>query len=363
MLSITQVLSSTDRYKQAFAEGLTDILQARTAGTFILACANIFQHPELLEKNKNHLREVYAGIEEYYLTCSSNNQQPDDSADDISVMNKIITIGFDKLEQLQNRHIETDVMTFQVSFNQLRSFRPARMSTVKDICLNTGFKQDGFHFNKAFLKKEMFAEGEYLGRQVSLLYNKFPFVKYHALLVVDKAHHINQYLSQEHLAYIVQLQTNAQEQTPELVITYNSLGAGASVNHLHFQVFLETDPLSLFSPRLVHNGGRAPYPASCNVFTDTENCWRYIQTLHTANVPYNLLFKNKKIYCLPRKMVHKEFSEIEVSTFGWSEMAGAFTINNKDVFKQVTADKLIDTIKAVTEDAIKCTPKETLEHL
>ena len=62
-------------------------------------------------------------------------------------------------------------------------------------------------------------------------------------------------------------------------------------------------------------------------------------------------------------MVHKEFSEIEVSTFGWSEMAGAFTINNKDVFKQVTADKLIDTIKAVTEDAIKCTPKETLEHL
>lgn len=195
MLSITQVFSSTELYKQSFEDGLTGILQTRTAGTFILACANIFQHPQFLLKNENLLSEVYAYIEEYYRACRSKNQQPDDSADDISVMNKIIAIGFDKLEPLQSRQVKTDTATFVLSFNQLRSFRPARMSKVKDICLNTRFNEDGFHFDKAFLKKEMFAKGEYHGRQVSLLYNKFPFVKYHALLVVDKANHINQYLS------------------------------------------------------------------------------------------------------------------------------------------------------------------------
>ena len=52
MLNINKVLSSTDSYKQAFEKGLTGILENRTAGTFILACANIFQHPELFKKIK-----------------------------------------------------------------------------------------------------------------------------------------------------------------------------------------------------------------------------------------------------------------------------------------------------------------------
>ena len=46
MLPIDKVLSSTNSYKHAFEEGLTKILQNQTAGVFILACANIFQHPE-----------------------------------------------------------------------------------------------------------------------------------------------------------------------------------------------------------------------------------------------------------------------------------------------------------------------------
>jgi len=345
MLSITQVLSSTEHYTQAFEEGLIGILQSRTAGTFILACANIFQHPELLQKNTNLLGEVYHDIEGYYRTCRSQNRQPDDSADDVSVMDKIISIGFDKLEPLQSRQVETDTAIYQLSFNQLRSFRPERMSTVKDIRLNTVFSQDGFHFNKAFLKKEMFAEGEYLGRHISLFYNKFPFVKYHALLVADKAQHNNQYLSKEYLDYIFNLQTNAQDQIPELVVAYNSLGAGASVNHLHFQVFLEARPLPVFSAKFLHNGGSEPYPASCNVFTDVENCWDFIQTLHADNVPFNLLFKDKRIYCLPRKLVSDYNPDVNISVYGWSEMAGAFTMSDKDVFKQVTVDKLIDTIR------------------
>lgn len=350
MLSITQALSSTNHYQQAFEEGLTAILQEKTAGTFILACANIFQHPELMEKNKNILGQVYTCIDEYYRTCKTNNKQPEGSPDDISVMNKIIKIGFENLEQLQTRKIETDAGTFLLSFNQLRSFRPARMSKEKDINLNTAFNNADFHFDKAFLKKEMFAEGEYRGRDISLLYNKFPFVKYHALLVIDKAQHQSQYLSKEYLDYVNQLQLQSQEQIPELVIAYNSLGAGASVNHLHFQVFLETQPLALFSPQLAHNGGTITYPASCCVFTQTGECWSYIQKLHANNVPYNLLFRNKSIYCLARKPSNKSFPEIDISTYGWSELAGAFNMSNKDVFIHISADRLMSTISAVSKN-------------
>ncbi len=349
MLSISEALSSSEHYKSAFETGLSRILQNRTAGTFILACANIFQHPDLLDKNIKLLEEVYSYINEYYRSCSNKNLPPTDSADDISVMNKIISIGFKNLEPLHSRQIDFGPTTFQLNFNQLRSFRPARMSTVKDVRLNTAFNQDGFHFDKAFLDKEMFAEGEFGGRHISLLYNKFPFVKYHALLVVDKALRSNQYLSEEYLNYVIQLQTTAQLQTPELVITYNSLGAGASVNHLHFQVFLECQALPVFSSTLVHNGGSEQYPISCCVYTDAAKCWYDIQKLHTDNVPYNLLFKDQKIYCFPRKLSHQEFQDIDVSTYGWSEMAGAFTVTDMDVFKKMTAEKLIETIRAVTE--------------
>lgn len=356
MSSITQVLSSTVQYKQAFAEGLAGILQTRTAGTFILACANIFQHPEMMGTHRKPLSEVYAHIEEYYRMCERKKQQPDDSADDVSVMRQIIAIGLDKLEPLQSRVIETHGVSYHLGYNQLRSFRPARMSTVKDICLNTCFKQDAFHFDKAFLKKEIFAEGEYHGRQVSLLYNKFPFVRYHALLLVDKARHNSQYLSKEYLDYVFHLQTSAQEQIPDLVITYNSLGAGASVNHLHFQVFLEDQALAVFSRKFAHNGGPEAYPASCCVFTNIDDGWHHIQKHHAANVPYNLIFKDNRIFCLPRKVANKEFPEIDISTYGWSDMAGAFNLNDKDVFKQISADRLIETIRAVTEDKIKCVP-------
>lgn len=349
MLSIEQVLSSTENYQQAFSNGLTDILQSRTAGTFILACANIFQYPELLEENKNLLVEVYAYIKDYYQTCHINQQQPNDSRDDISVINKIISIGLDKLEPLQSRELEINGIRLQLNFNQLRSFRPTRMSTVKDIRLNTEFNHEGFHFDKAFLQKEMFAEGIYQGRQISLLYNKFPFVKYHALLVVDKARHNSQYLSKEYLNHVIQLQASIQEKIPEFVTTYNSLGAGASVNHLHFQIFLETQALAIFSSNLSHNGGSQAYPALCYVFTDIEEGWHQIQKLNKNNMPYNLLFKDKKIFCLPRKRGEKHFPGIDISTYGWSEMAGAFTFNCKDIFSQITANKLIDTIKSITE--------------
>ena len=75
-------------------------------------------------------------------------------------MSQIIAIGFESLDPLQTRQLKTDTVTFQLSFNQLRSFRPARMSSVQTICLNTVFDPDGFHFDKAYLKKEIFAEGD-----------------------------------------------------------------------------------------------------------------------------------------------------------------------------------------------------------
>lgn len=351
MLEINQLLSCSESYKQAFVEGLIDILNNKTAGTFILACANIFQHPELLTTTSERLDECYNNIKTRYQQCADNNQQPDD-ADDIAVMNRIISIGFHNLQPLQSKQINKNSVPYRVNFNQLRSLRPARMSSLKKISLNTPFNPDGFHFDKAFLKKEMFAEGDYKGHKISLLYNKFPFIDYHALLVVDKKQLHNQFLTKKYLDYIFQLQATTEPDIPELVTAYNSIGAGASVNHLHFQLFLESRPLAIFSSSVVHNGGTETYPANCQVFNSTEKCWQYLQRLHDTNTPYNLLFKNRTLFCLPRKIPSRELAQFNIASYGWSEMAGIFTLNNLTDFEQTTIDTLLETIQAVSAETI-----------
>jgi ATP adenylyltransferase/5',5'''-P-1,P-4-tetraphosphate phosphorylase II len=348
MPDIKHVLSSPGLYKQAFEDGLTRILQHKTAGTFILACANIFQHPKFLENNKAHLHEVYTYIKEYYQACQREGKQPEDTVDDITAMNNIIEIGLENLDAVQTREIKTSAATFLLNYNQLRSFRPARMSKMENVQLDTAFNAQGFHFNKPFLEKETFAQGNMQDRQLCLLYNKFPFVKYHALLVLDKEQHNNQLLTEEYLVYMAELQSTTQQQLPGFVVAYNSLGAGASVNHLHFHVYLETTPLPIFSAQYRHNGGDHPYPATCQVFTDPGDAWQVIQSFHDKNTPYNLLFHDRKIYCLPRKLPQKTFKDLDVTLYGWSNMAGLIHLNDKEAFAQISVNQLMESLAAVS---------------
>ena len=352
MPDLETILSSPDFYKQAFEQGLVNIIKNQTAGTFILACANIFQQPELLKKNKMLLRDCYKQIKNDYKI--RKQQPPTDADDDVMVMNQIISVGFDNLQPLKTRQPEKNGHQYQLNLNQLRSFRPARMSAQKNIRLNTAFNPNGFHFDKAFLKKEIFAEGAYQGKQISLLYNKFPFVNYHALLVVDKNLQHNQFLTKEYLDYIFCLQTDNEIKIPEWVTAYNSLGAGASINHLHFQVFLQSQPLALFSSHLTHNGGTESWPAYCCVFNTTEACWHYLQQLHAHNIPYNLLVKYKKIFCLPRKPATQTYATFNVASYGWSEMAGIFTFSDNNIFTQATPALLEETLRSVSSDTIPC---------
>ena len=353
MPDIIPILSSSCHYKQAFEEGLTRILQYKTAGTFILACANLFQHPDILKNNTSQLHEVYDYIKEHYQVCRQEGRQPDDAPDDIAVMKSLIEIGLDNLEAVEYHKVDSGGVDYLLNYNQLRSFRPARMSKSDNIQLDSPFKPEGFHFARPFLEKEIFAEGEVDGKQLSLLYNKFPFVYYHALLVVDKEKHNNQYLTQDYLNYIVNLQSRTQQHCPDFVITYNSLGAVASVNHLHFHAYLETTPLAIFSPAFAHNGGDQHYPANCQVFTNFMEAWQRIEILHNNNTPYNLLIRNNRIYCLPRRFPSVEspdntLSGIDTSLFGWSQMVGLINVDNREMLSELTAAQIRSSLESVS---------------
>lgn len=242
-------------------------------------------------------------------------------------MKSIINIGIDNIHSAKVRYINDG---WSIYFNQLRSLRPERMSNKKVGSIRLPFDKDGFNFNKAFLEKEIFVEQFLNGKETSLLYNKFPFANFHGLLVVERKKQYQQYLTEEMFHYIWSVYLLFKENIKNQLIAYNSLGAGASVNHLHFQSCILDKPLSLVSSKWSHNGGSDDYPAECIRLDSVIDAWHCIDNLQEHSIPYNLVIINACIYCLPRKLNNNK-SEL-IPQIGWFEMAGGFSLADDNVF-------------------------------
>jgi hypothetical protein len=224
---------------------------------------------------------------------------------------------------------------WEVMFNPIRALRPPRNSGQKFEGLRRGFDASGFHFNKPFLAREILWEGELAGKTARMLYNKFPFARLHGLLVPEPLHQIPQFLASEMHDWAWAL--CAESGVPGLCLAYNSYGAGASVNHLHFQSFVQTTPLPVQDARFVHNGGDQSYPLKCQRFDDPRDAWLELERLHQRGVPYNLIYSRGCLHLVSR--VPQDSSVLDPASrgYGWSEMAGAVTLFSRDAFENLSA--------------------------
>jgi ATP adenylyltransferase/5',5'''-P-1,P-4-tetraphosphate phosphorylase II len=220
-------------------------------------------------------------------------------------------------------------------FNPIRALRPPRISGMRFEGLLRPFDPDGFHFNKPFLAKEVLWQGELGGKPARVLYNKFPFARLHGLLVPEPLRQMPQYLTPELHGWAWDV--CAESDAPSLCLGYNSYGAGASVNQLHFQSFVRADPLPIQNERFSHNGGSWPYPLPCQRFTDTEAAWFHLDQLHQHNTPYNLIYSRGCLHLVTR--VPQDSGKLSPQTrgYGWSEMAGVVTLFSRDGFESLSA--------------------------
>jgi ATP adenylyltransferase/5',5'''-P-1,P-4-tetraphosphate phosphorylase II len=197
------------------------------------------------------------------------------------------------------------------------------------------FDASGFHFNKPFLGKEIFWQGELNGKAARLLYNKFPFARLHGLLVPEPERQWPQMLTHDLHDWAWESCTTAD--VPGLCLGYNSMGAGASVNHLHFQSFVHAD-LPLQHPRFIHNGGDAPYPLPCQRLNNAQAAWSALDALHQRNQPYNLIYSRDALYVITRAPQDSTKLSATCKGYGWSEMAGVLNLFNRERFDTLSAD-------------------------
>jgi hypothetical protein len=331
-------------FRALFEDGLHRLLDDDALGAFILVLANAGFDPAVMEALGERLGQRF---EQHKQRCRHRllqGQALPDADDDVQVFLKLALLSLEQLGQSQTRQIGP----WEAQFNLLRAFRPKRMSGVAAPGIQAPFDAGGFHFNRPFLRKESIWTGKLDGRPVDLLYNKFPFAELHGLLAPQREQQLPQFLSRDMHDYIWRLCQALSEGLPGLGFAYNSYGAFASVNHLHFQMFVRPRALPLQAPMWRHNGGQSDYPARCAVFDAQDEAWPYLHHLHREQTPYNLIYTPQALYCLPRARQGSYPPAAWSGGYAWYEMAGGVLAFNKNDFDALDADAISGELARVS---------------
>ena len=341
-----QIFSSKKEFRHLFEQGLVELLKHDELGVFILVMANACFDQHVHNYTNEALLEKYHQLAKKYQFLLTDGQILTEPEDDILVFLKLMAMGFDKVSQTEFRQTRQ----WELQFNHIRSLRPARISKNLIEGIQLDFNPDGFHFNKPFLQKECFWSGTLNNKHLDIFYNKFPFARFHSLLVPDREACLAQFLDQAYHNYIWQVTEELALTLPGIGMAYNSYGAFSSVNHLHFHLFIKQHPLPVMNPVWAHNGGSKPYPIHCQIFDSSQKAWEFIASLHQQKISYNLIYLPGKIVCLARKHQGTYTDASWSNGFAWYETSGGFTTFNHTQFMSLDCQQLEQELSLLNLD-------------
>ena len=305
--------TSPDAFKASFTDGLQNMLTPDGLGAFILVLANSMQDAQLRQQLATPLRETFAQLQQ---------RQPDGPVDDVATFTALLKTGIEIFSGWEHARAEP----WELVINPLRGLRPARVSGEVFSELFQPFAADKFHFNKPFLRPEILWEGSAEGMNLRVFYNKFSFAPWHTLIVPEPQATLPQFLTQPYHERIMALAASTATYLPGFGIAFNSVGAYASVNQLHFQGFIRPSPFPVEAAQWQHNGGTQAYPLHCWRADSAQAAWEIIAALHQANQPYNLLYRAESCYILPRKGQGTVKLADWLQGIGWHELCGVFNL-------------------------------------
>jgi len=321
--------TSFDSLRQRFIAGLDAMLERHQGlGVYILVLANAAQDPllwrslstKLIQRHQHHAAAIRQALRQ--------GAKLDAPTDDLLVFLKLMALELQP-DEFVDLQVEPprQLGPWEVQFNPLRGLRPARISETRVSGIMQPFDAAGFHFNKPFLAKEVLWQGELADKPARLLYNKFPFAPWHGLLAPEPERQKPQFLTPELHGWAWEVAQQAALAIPGFGLAYNSYGAYASVNHLHFQTFVREQPLPL--QRL----DAGAYPLPVNRFEDVESAWFWLDELHAADTPYNLIYDAAGLSIIARARQGDVALQSWSPGFAWSEIAGAFCVSSREDFE------------------------------
>lgn len=307
-------------------------------GAFVLVCANAYFNSEVLSALKPDLQQSYERLRALCADFLSHGRLFNDRyAEDFLVFLKMALVGLENLQVTE--HLQ--VGPWNVQFNHIRSFRPQRAAAHSVASIDMPFSDRLFYYHTRILERESFWCGELNGKNASLLYNKYPFARLHSLLLLEPERKLRQFLDAEALVWAWQTVGLLSASLPGFGLGYNSLGTFASVNHLHFQTFIEPHGMPVTMSHWKHNGGAEEYPLPCRVFEDWKLAWEWMEEIHQRDkTSYNLLITPGQIYGFERRRQNTYTHSKWTSGFAWFEVTGNMLTFSKDDFQNFTIEQV-----------------------
>lgn len=332
------MLINTDfaMFRQSFESGLSEMLAPDELGAFILVLANSMQDEHLQQGLAPRLAATFAQLQE---RCCGDSLKG--GRDDLEVFEALRKSGIERYRAWDSRKQGP----WQIAFNPLRALRPQRASKERFQGLRRIFDEDGFHFDKPFLAAEILGEDSVDDQLLRVLYHKFPFVAYHLLILLDPAGHHPQFMTEWAHRLVWTLVARVASAIPGFGVAFNSLGASASVNHLHVHGFIQQRPYAIEHSAWRHNGGQRPYPVRCYRVDSASECWSRIEALHRDDQPYNLLFRTSACYVIPRPPQGESQLPAWLPDAGWYELCGGFNLVDHHAFVTLAEDDIVAALQ------------------
>jgi len=329
------------QFKTLFVRQLKNILSADELGAFILVLANSHQDAFLKSELDKDLKNIFVALKNNFSAGKLNATQ-----DDIDVFKQLLDLELNDIPAWQYKTIGE----WEVVCNSMRQMRPTRSASQIFNSIKQPYDETKFHFNKPFLKPEILWQGKFNGIESRVLFNKFPFSDYHLLIVVSPEKNSSQLLTQEMHRYAFSLAQEMVEVLPGFGVGFNSLAAGASVNHMHFQGFVREQDFPIEKNHWSHNSGDMEYPLHVKRFSDADTSWDYINQLSEKNEAFNCLYRNNVCYVVPRKYQGTVELPGWLSGAGWIDVAGVITVSDDDTFNSLAEQSVAQALGLLFKD-------------
>jgi len=236
-----------------------------------------------------------------------------------------------------------------------RGSQVTKMDSVKE-----KYDESKFQFNKA-REEEVIVDVTLDGVRCDVLVNTNPFMRGHILITPERERGHNQYFRGETAKVMLEMLRTADRKS--FKIAYNSVGAFASINHLHIQA-VEYQGLGGKMP--VEREERELLFEESGVLVSTLPGWlvrtlvlesadkkslndqllRLVRTLHTTNTPFNIMGTYDRgiytIYVYPRKF---QSSKLYGTGVAYMELSGEMALVDSDKdFRKIEEEELQNAI-------------------
>ncbi|XP_045504652.1 GDP-D-glucose phosphorylase 1 isoform X2 [Colias croceus] len=263
-------------------------------------------------------------------------------------------------------HTKTDVFRYKVDnlkqkiegpyvfqFNPYRNAKRRPPEQIDDVC--QAFDKNKFNFCKVSPEEVIFQFWRENKNDVhTILVNVSPINKYHSLLCPSVNKMLPQMITLESLQLVIDLYTMAGDR--DLRIGFNSLCAMASVNHLHYHLFIVSQNLPVETVKCKNIKGPIwviqyyPIPAFCfEITTSAIEMYKIIEYFFKKSIAHNIFVtrgrcfesdsETHRVLIWPRKSSSgaKQLTEMNA---GVCELSGWFPVYSAEDYENIDIKSL-----------------------